>query len=186
MRYLVGIPVVFLVISIILNFILAGLLALTYNTLTKETPIAILTFEKVKKDEYIATLADSKNNKIGEYLIYGNQWQVDTEFYKVAYFANLLGIKSKYTLDRIRGRYENINDSNSRKTKNHQIESHTLVDTFKIFFDTSYGSSTYKDIKENTLYTIFKTPSGIITREKLKQVTQKNSFLEKAKSVIGY
>ena len=186
MKYLFGIPFLAAIISITLNFILAGLLALTYTTLTKETPIATIVFNLKKPNEFQALIKDKKGNRIGLYTINGDQWQLDVGFYKVSYIATVLGISSKYTLDRFKGRYSNINDANTKKSKAYKLESNKLVDTFSFFFDTSYGSSTYKNIKLNTLFTVFKTPTGIMVREK--PITRKmdKSFFTTIKSSISF
>ena len=189
MRYLIGIftgiPLILTIVSFLLNIILASLLAISYTTLTKETPIATITFNKTKNQEYVATLKDATHHELGTYIIYGDQWQLDVGFYKISYFANLLGAESKYTLNRLKGRYKNINDANNKKSRAYQLESHSLVNAFSIFFDTNYGSSTYKDIKLNTLFTIFKTPTGIMVRETPLVRKAKKSYLEKAKSLFG-
>lgn len=185
MKYLIGLPFVFAIISMVLNVLLAGMLALTYKTLTQETPIVTITFEKSKNDGYIASLKDYEGNRIGDYEIDADQWQLDVGFYKMAYFANILGVESKYTLDRFEGRYQNIDDANKRKTNIYQIEDNRLVKYFSFFFDAKYGSSTYKDIKQNTLYTIYTTPSGIMVREKDIQVKIKQSMLERVKDALG-
>jgi len=186
MRFLIGIPFVLAIIGIVLNFVLAGLLALTYKTLTKETPIVTITFKAEGNNKFLATLKDNQKDKIGDYEIYGNQWQLDAGFYKMSYFANILGIESRYTLDRFQGRYKDIKDANTKQVKAYQLESNTLVDDFSFFFDTTYGSSTYKDIKINTVYTVFKTPTGLMVREKHIKPIVKKSFLDKAKAAIGF
>lgn len=185
MKYLIGIPFVIAVISIVLNFILAGLLILTYTTLTQETPITTIMFERKDSEKFEAVLKDKDGGTIGSYIIDGNQWQLDVGFYKVSYIATILGVSSKYTLDRFRGRYSNIDDANMKQSKAYKLESNALVDTFSFFFDTSYGSSTYKDIKLNTLFTVYKTPTGIIVREKPILEKAETGFFDMLKSNIG-
>lgn len=51
----VGLPVVVTVGSLILNFILASLLALTYSSLTKEQLVATITFENVPSKSKVYT-----------------------------------------------------------------------------------------------------------------------------------
>ena len=186
MKYLIGIPFITMFLSIVLNFILAGLVALTYVTLTKETPIVTIIFQEKEPNIFIAILKDYENEKIDNYEIYGDQWQLDAGFYKVAYVANILGIESKYTLDRFQGRYKDVNDANNKPTKAYQLESNTLVDTFSFFFDTSYGSSTYQDIRVNTLYTVYKTPTGLMVREEFMKPVKTTSLIDKTKKALGF
>ena len=188
MKYLLGIPLIAGIGGVIMNFILAGVLALTYTNLTEEEPIVTIQFSQIKgKNHHIAILKDNLGNKIGKYEIYADQWRLDAQFYKMEYFANVIGISSKYALDRFEGRYKNIDDANTKQSKSYQLDSHTLVDKFSWFFDTSYGSSTYKDIKLNVIFTIYKTPTGIMVREvPIKDKNNvKKSFLKKTKTFLG-
>lgn len=185
MKYLVGIPVVAFIVSIILNVIVAGVLALTYKNLSKETPIVKLTFEKIGDEKYEAHLRDYEDDNIGDYLIYGDQWLLDAYFYKMSYLGNVLGVESKYTLDRFKGRYEDIDEANNKKSIAYEIEGHRLIDLFSFFFDTEYGTSTYKNINPNILYTIYKTPTGIIVREKPIDKEVEKGFLDKARDMVG-
>jgi len=154
-------------ISIILNAILALLVAQTYSSLSKESLIALIKFDKVPGQEktYIAHIYSDTEEKIGDYTIYGDQWRMDAGFIKMKYWANILGVDSKYTLDRFEGRYVDINDENTKKHEAYQLESHTIIDTFSFFIDTTYGSSVYKDIELNTKYTVLKSQTGLMVRE---------------------
>ncbi len=188
MRFLIGIPLIVAIISIVLNFILAGLLALTYTTLTQEKVIATIKFEKISDSNnksYTAILYDGSGKKIDNYLIKGDQWQIDAGFYKLEYWANIIGMESKYTLDRFKGRYKNILDENKLKPISYQIEDNKIVDTFSFFIDTNYGSSTYKDIKLNTLFIVLKTPTGLMVREEHIEKTKKTNYYNKFKSTLG-
>jgi hypothetical protein len=172
--------------------VLAVGLGLTYHNLTKEKPILELKFEKVpnEKQKFIAHLkvedrVDSNQSKIEkmDYEIYGDQWRVDVIFVKMKYLANILGMESKYVLDRIEGRYKNIKDENSKKHFAHPLEEHKLIDTMGFLVDTTYGSSVYKDIEVGTRYTIFKTPTGVMVRE-YKKENPNSSMVDKGKEYL--
>ena len=102
-KFAIGIPVVVAIGSFVLNAILAMLLALTYSTLTKESIVATMKFEKVPNQEmvYVGHLFSDTGSKLGDYKIYGDQWRVDASFIKMKYWANVLGVDSKYILDRL-------------------------------------------------------------------------------------
>lgn len=186
---LIALPVVGLVFSLILNAILAGLLALTYTSLTKEQLIATLKFDSInnKPNVFTAHIYDDKGSKIDDYIIYGDQWQMDAGFIKMEYWANLFGVDSKYTLDRFKGRYSNIDEENNSTHKAYQLESHSLIDKMSWFIDTTYGSSVYQDIKLDTKYTVLKTQTGLMVREEsiLPKAKERN-FLDKTKSLFGF
>ncbi|HIL27159.1 MAG TPA: hypothetical protein EYG21_07225 [Nitrospinaceae bacterium] len=188
MRKIIGSLVSLLVLMLMIsNILLAGLLALTYSNLTKEEVVAIITFDNVpdQSSVYIAHLYDRDESKIDDYSIYGDQWRMDAGFIKVKYWANILGVDSKYTLNRFEGRYKDIKDENNKKHKSYQIESHNLIDIFHFFVDTTYGSSVYQDIKLNTKYIVLKSQIGLMVREQQIPVKQEKSIWEKAKSLIN-
>ncbi len=185
---IITIPIVISIISLILNAVLALLLTVTYSTLTKESIVATIQFDKIPDQPkvYIAHLYSENGSKIGDYTIYGDQWRMDAGFIKMEYWANIFGIDSKYTLNRFEGRYKNIQDENSQKHKAYLLESHNIIDTFSFLVDTQYGSSVYQDIKLNTKYTVLKSQTALMVREKKLTTVKDKSFFDKAKEAIGY
>ena len=185
LKFIVGLPLIVSIISLILNAVLALLLTLTYTTLTKESIVATIQFDKIANQSkvYIAHLYSHDGSKIGDYTIYGDQWRIDAGFIKMEYLANIFGLDSKYTLNRFEGRYKNITDENNQKHKAYLLESHRLIDTFSFFVDTQYGSSIYQDIKINTKYTVLKSQTGLMVREK--SLIKEKSLIDKAKELFG-
>ena len=188
MRYLVGFPIFAIVIMFIINVILALLLVLTYSGLTKENIVATIKFDSIpnQNNVYVAHIFDKDSKKIGDYTIYSDQWRIDAGFIKMEYWANIIGIESKYTLNRFEGRYSDIIKENTKQHKAYQLEEHSLIDNFSFFFDTTYGSSVYKEIKLKTLFTVLHSPTGLLVREKvIKEPKKEKSFMEKTKSFLG-
>jgi hypothetical protein len=185
---IIAIPIVVSIISLILNAILALLLEVTYTTLTKESIVATIQFDKIPDQPkvYIAHLYFENGTTIGDYTIYGDQWRMDVGFIKMKYWANIFGIDSKYTLNRFEGRYKNIHDENNKKHKAYLLESHNIIDTFSFLIDTQYGSSVYQDIKINTKYTVLKSQTGLMIREKKTIIEKEKSFFNEVKEAIGY
>jgi len=187
--FIVALPVMVPIISFISNIILTVLLTMTYNTLTQEQLIATLKFEKTSNISQLFTvhLKDAEGVSIGVYKLFGDQWRMDAGFIKMKYWANIFSVDSKYTLDRLEGRYKSIDDQNSKQHKSYQLEDHTLIDITSIFIDTTYGSSVYKDIKLNTKYSVYRTPTGLMVREKIIEPLKKEkSLLDKTKSFFGF
>ncbi len=181
----IAIPVIATVLSLIVNIILAALLALTYSTLTKENLVAEITFDKIANQEklYTAHVLSPSGSKIGNYLIYGDQWRMDAAFIKMEYWANILGVDSKYALNRIEGRYKNIQDENTKEHKSYQLEGHTIIDSFSFFVDTTYGSSVYQDIKLGVKYKVLHSPTGLLVRDEV--VIPEKSYWDKTKDALG-
>lgn len=188
MQYILGIPVVGFVVMLIINIVLAILLAATYNGLSKENLVATIQFNAIDNQDktYIATIFDDDKDKIGKYKVYGDQWRMDAGFIKMSYLGNIFGLDSKYTLDRFEGRYSDINEENTKTHKSYQLEEHDLIENFSFFFDTTYGSSVYKNIKENTLFTVLHSPTGLLVREEeIKVGSKEKTFIDSAKEFFN-
>jgi len=189
MPYLFMIPVIGFIIMFVVNLILALLLVMTYTGLTKETPVAYINFKQENAAEYtyIATISDEDNDSIGEYRIEGDQWRLEANIIKMEYWASVLGIDTKYTLDRFQGRFSDINLENKIHHTAYQLENKDLVNDFGLFFeDTAYGSGTYTNIKLDTLYTVYLSPTGLLVREAPFIHEKETSLLKSAKEYLGF
>ena len=185
LSFFMALPVLGTLLHFIITALLAGLLALTYGSLTQEKPIATLTFDRGSQGKiYVAHLYDADGSKIGDYDIYGDQWRIDAGFIKVKYWANLLGVDSKYTLNRLEGRYRNIRDENAQPHRAYQVESHSLIENLDFFFDTTYGASVYKNIRLNREFKVLKTPTGLMVRDYVSTLKSEKSLIERTKDLL--
>ena len=146
----------------------------TYARLNNEKPIAHLTFTQINTQEFDATIHIDNfcDDKI--YKLYGDQWRIDAQFLKWKSWAMLFGIDAMYRIERLSGRYSNVNDENLKQHIAHELKPKSTVDLSKLAVryegkfppvDTAYGSSAYKNMAPNTLYSVYRTQSGILIRE---------------------
>jgi len=177
---------IFAFFSIVAYVLFALLIGLVYTNLSKENLVAQITFDHVGNQDktYMAHVLSPEGNKIGDYLIYGDQWRMDAEFIKMKYWANVLGVDSKYALNRIEGRYKNIHDENHNMHKSYQLESHTIIDTFPFLLDTTYGSSVYQDIKLGVKYKVLHSPTGLLIRQA--PTIPEKGYWGKTKELFGF
>ncbi len=144
---------------------------ITYFRLTAEEPVARITFEEVGDQEYNAYLTLPGNDIPGKYVIYGDQWRIDAEFVKIQPWANILGVDSRYKLVRLEGRYQDIEDQNTRPHMAYDlgatkgIDIGKLVADWNFLIDAEYGSSTFTDIEVANTYTVYKSQFGLLVRE---------------------
>ena len=144
---------------------------ITYFRLTAEEPVARITFEEVGDQEYNAYLTLPGNDIPGKYVIYGDQWRIDAEFVKIKPWANILGVDSRYKLVRLEGRYQDIEDQNTRPHMAYNlgatrgIDIGKLVADWNFLIDAEYGSSTFTDIEISNAYTVYKSQFGLLVRE---------------------
>ncbi len=163
----------FILLFLVLGFLVLGNLY-TYQRLTSEKPIAQLTFTPVSEQVFDATLRLGNFCEENVYRIYGDEWRIDSQFLKWKSWATLFGLDAMYRIDRLSGRYTNINDENSKTHSAHNLKTESTLDLSKIAeryqnefppVDTIYGSSAYQKMKPNILYTVFAAQSGILIRE---------------------
>jgi len=145
----------------------------TYSNLTDETLIAELSFEQLDEHRYLVNLSSGDFCDVLAFEIEGDQWRLDARFLKWKNWATALGANSQYKLDRIEGRYSDIDMENNEGGLSHDLGGDTAVDLvdlsagmgrFNVLADASYGSSTFQAIDTTKIYDVYKTPTGIITR----------------------
>ncbi|WP_417828276.1 hypothetical protein [Thalassospira sp.] len=147
-----------------------GLTILTYVRLTAEEPIAKMYFEPLGEDVFEAHLAAGKGGDVGIFEIYGDQWRIDAEFIKLKPWANVMGMDARYKLVRFEGRYRDTEDQNTRPKMAYDLGQGDALDLmnylaeWNFLVDAEYGSSAFTDIAPDTLYTVYRTQSGIIVR----------------------
>ena len=160
-------------VSLVLTFLALGNLY-TYKRLSVEKPIAQLAFTPVETQVFDVNLRLGDFCEENDYRIYGDEWRIDSQFLKWKSWATLFGLDAMYRIDRLSGRYTDINDENSKIHSAHDLKTNSTLDLVKIAkrydnkfppVDTIYGSSAYQKMKPNTLYTVFMAQSGIFIRE---------------------
>jgi len=179
----IGSTIITTIILVVLFFFFsATALVFAYNNLTDETPIATLYFEKNIDDanslnEYIYTarFAEPRELRSDGFTIYGDQWRLDAQFLKMRSWANIFGVKPKYFLERIEGRYSDVDLQNSAKKLAHSLQdrSHPSIFGWSPFIDTQYGTSSYVDISINRDFKVYRTNSGIFIKAEKKEPTTK-------------
>lgn len=145
----------------------------TYHRLTFESVIAELTFEPLGPQVYQAHLATGDRCTVRTFELYGDQWRIDSQFVKWKTLGTVLGLDPLYRLERIEGRYRQVDEQNRSTRKSYALDDGSAIDLvrltetlgpFNFLFDASYGSSTYSTMDPDYVYKVYQTSSGIITR----------------------
>jgi len=146
----------------------------TYTRLTDEEPIAQLIFTPVNAQEFDASLHLGNFCESKSYKIYGDEWRIDARFLKWKSWAILFGADAMYRIERLSGRYTSIEEENFKIHSAHEINRDSTLELGEIaekysesfpMIDTLYGSSAYEKMKLNTLFTVYRTHTGIFVRE---------------------
>ncbi len=156
-----------------LVFLLLATPFYTYSQFNAEEAIAEIEFDKLSEQSYLAHLSTGNLCVTHSYPIQGDQWQLDAQFIKWNGPAVMLGFKSQYQLDRLNGRYADIQQQNSTNNSAIDLSPKLLVTLFPsgraddnegLLIDTLYGSSVYMSMDETKRYRIYKTEDALIVR----------------------
>ncbi len=168
---LYGFPGLILVLCSLLVFSVS-LNLYTYQRLTYEQDIAELTFHKLGTQYFKVLLKLSEDNN-REYFLHGDEWQLDARVLKWHGIANLCGLDANYRLERISGRYREIQQERFRPrtvfslSDSAGLDLWSLVKRHKKWFpwiDAYYGSAAFMPMADQARYRVSITQSGLLAR----------------------
>jgi hypothetical protein len=170
--YRLILTLIFLPVTIISSGILLGLHG--YHRLTFEQPIAIIEVAPVSKQKFSATLR-LPDGQSQIFLLDGDQVQIDAHIIKWKSIANLLGLHTHYQLDRISGRFRDLEDARTRSLSVYELSTPHWLDLISVrqnypsishwLFDAEYGSATYIAADKPAHYQLLVSTSGLLFRE---------------------
>jgi hypothetical protein len=162
-------------IIIAAGVVCAGLIGLnlrTYQRLSFEQPAAELQLTRTGDRQYNGVLA-YPNGERASFVLRGDEWQVDARMLKWTVFANLIGFDAAYRLERIAGRYTNVDDERTQPRTVYALASPGPLDPWELVHryrgwlpgvDAMYGSATYLPMSDGALYEIKVSQSGLVAR----------------------
>jgi hypothetical protein len=174
----------FQVLFILSLFVIALLLFSnlnTYSRLSTEKNVADVVVRYVTGKQYeLELISDSGQSK--RFLINGDEWQIDVRIIKWKSWANLLGLDSYYQLDRLSGRYKDIDQANVTKSIAHKISNEQAgVSIWQLrhlaggrlaVLDAYFGQSVFMPMQHLARYKLSVTQAGLIARPSNKIASQ--------------
>ncbi len=144
----------------------------TYQRLSHETPVANLRFEQLGPQHFRAYLArPGQDAEI--YDLHGDEWQVDARVLKWRGAATLLGLDSGYQLERLGGRYRDLQQEQTARRSVYTLYKGKGIDIWALarrhpdwlpWVDAVYGSATYLPMAHGARFAISMGQSGLIAR----------------------
>lgn len=144
----------------------------TYHRLVYERPVASLSFTQIAPQEFRASLTDTRGRVTTTTVLRGDEWELSARVLKWTGPGNLLGFNALYHLDRLEGRYRNLEQE--------QHDYHTAVDlaggggldlwsfarahAWLPWVDASYGSATYLPMANGADYRVSLSQTGLLAR----------------------
>jgi hypothetical protein len=156
---------------------LCGALAISiqgYRALTREEVAAVVEIQPIVHQRFLAhvTLADGTTQS---FELAGDELYVDARVLKWHPWVNLLGLHTHYALDRIGGRYVDIEAERSAPRTIHSLVNGAPLDAFTLrrkhellapLVDASYGSATFTNADRISTLEIRVSTTGLLVRER--------------------
>jgi len=163
----------------------------TYARLTYERPVATVQLRKLAPQYFEVTVTqppvtDDGPARTAVYPVNGDDWRIEAQVLKWKPWANVLGLDSQYRLDRLSGRYQDIEQERTGARSVHalsggdpikgEILGVTLPWNLTVWHgaqryrryvdavDTLYGGATYMPMADGARYEVWITQSGLIAR----------------------
>lgn len=145
----------------------------SYKQVLQEQPVATINFDKIEEQHYFAVLSD-KNGREQRVELRGDQWQLDARIVKWKGYLAGFGLKPAYRLERLSGRYYDIEQETTEKRTAHSVHPSLYgVDVWQIIndhpewlpvVDAVYGSATYLPMKDGAIFEISLSNTGLVAR----------------------
>ena len=167
----------------------SGLLALSlvqFFRLTADTPVALIEVRQQAEGQFLVhASAQGVGNK--QYVLYGDQWQIDARVVRWRLPALLAGVPPLYRLERLSGRYQDTARERSATRSVHALDDWPAPDLAQVkrlvpnwlpFVDVQFGSAAYMPMFDGARYQVYLDPRGALfirpadaaTAERLKQL----------------
>jgi hypothetical protein len=149
-----------------------------YRALTREVVAATVVTRPTGPERFVATFTFPDGRR-EQFEITGNALYVDAHIVKWHPRFNVLGLHTAYQLDRVGGRYDRLEDEQTKPRRIFSLSRPTPVDMFQVarslafvqrlglrgrLVDTEYGSATFIAAREPTHLELRVSISGLLFR----------------------
>lgn len=145
----------------------------SYKQLMSEELVCNVSFQKLDDQHYIATLTN-REGESKQFDLRGDQWQIDARIVKWNGMIARWGVKPAYRLDRISGRYFDLEKETTAARTAHAIHSSPAgLDIWLLLnkranwisaVDAIYGSATYLPMKDKANFEVTLSNTGLVAR----------------------
>jgi len=155
---------------------LSGMIALGvqgYQTLTKEIIAARISVSPVAPQRFAATFR-YPDGRTDNFMITGDEIYVDAHIIKWQPLANMFGLHTAYELDRVGGRYRDIEEERTASRTLYSLSQEKPVNLFglrqrhaflSLLLDAKYGSATYVPVTQSAEFELRVSTTGLLIRE---------------------
>ena len=145
-----------------------------YRALIREEVVASVTTRRISDLQFEAQVrfADGRDTL---FVLAGDEFYMDARILKWKPIANVLGLHTDYELDRISGRYLELEAEQSNPRTVFALSSKKLVDLFELrrrhpilgrLVDAEYGSGTFIATDDQALFDVLVSTTGLLIRKR--------------------
>jgi hypothetical protein len=160
-------------LTCIVGCVAVGLIAanlLTWSRFTHESPAAELAFASEAPRTFVVdvTYADGRRDR---FTLAGDEWQIDARVIKWRPFATLLGFDTVFRLERLSGRYRDIDSEMLAPRSVHRLHPTDSFDLWMLvraahlpWVDAQYGSAVYLPMADGATFAVSVGTGGLVAR----------------------
>jgi hypothetical protein len=143
----------------------------TYDRLIHESKVAEISFQEIGPQHFGILL--KLKNKTENLDLRGDDWQIDARVLKWRGIAVLLGFNTLYRLDRLSGRYRDIDQEKTAPRTVYSLSEGRGLDLWLMakkykrwipWVDALYGSATYMPMVDGANYAVLVSLTGLLAR----------------------
>lgn len=144
----------------------------TYFALTHEQLVASIRFKALGPQYFHARLSYVGGHVI-ETDLHGDEWQLDARVIKWRGIATVLGLQTRYRLERLSGRYRDVAQERSAVHSAISLAPRTWMGSWSLmqryarwlpWMDARYGSATYLPMADGAAYRVTLSATGLLAR----------------------
>ena len=156
-----------------------GFFLRAYHAFTYEEPVAeIITqpLDSPSAGQVALVKFLPTHSQISRYLLVkGDQWVIEGDILKWESWVNFLGLRTRYRLTRLRGRYLSTEEEIHQPRTVYSLVDHENHPLWRYLYlyghglplvSTVYGSAGFQTTRENKRFLVFVSTSGFVVREK--------------------
>lgn len=144
-----------------------------YFQLVDEQVIGQIKFSESAPEQYVARLMLENEERDRMFEILGDEWQMDARVVTWKPPMTLLGLDPIFQLDRLSGRYSDVEEELSKHRSAHALSEPVTMDVWQFArkypklmpgVDAHYGTATYLPMAHGAIFEVTMTRTGLVAR----------------------
>ena len=146
-----------------------------YRALTREELVATVRTQRLAEQRFEARV-ESPDGRDTVFFLAGDEFYMDARILKWKPIANVLGLHTDYELDRISGRYLDLEAEQTNPRTVFALSAPKRIDLFELrrkhpllgwLVDAEYGSGTFTATDDQAVFDVMVSTSGLLVRKRV-------------------